>query len=87
MPFGYAPDVALQFRQYLESGTWQCACGGAHVWLHTKEGAWQCSKCGEFRQFPESDYGVYYDVRDNIRKQRDLALLRAQGLLEYPWDP
>ena len=44
------------FREYVQSGSWQCPKGGAHRWVHMDGDAWMCLKCGMAREFNVPEY-------------------------------
>jgi len=50
------PPCARAFRQYINSGAWQCSAGGAHEWFYMNDGTWRCRKCCEPRVFEYPDY-------------------------------
>ena len=51
----------LHFNKYLESGSWQCPVGGAHIWVEIKDNQWRCRKCHATREFKCPDY-IWNDI-------------------------
>jgi len=50
---GSKTSEAVNYRRYVESGTWRCPKGGAHKWVEVVAGTgvYRCGKCKHTREF------------------------------------